>query len=184
MKNIQEHFFNHSLLPPEPFLHNHMAGFVPPTVNIALHVKPQNNLNTNLIQLDDQPYMNKSISYSSSNSNSNDSYTNPFSEDSNSENSSLIIAQKSYTFKNSIENNNTDHLPEVVLNIQNNNGKMKTRSKSLGTNASSKSSNSSSTTSSSSNNRTSQQKKSNSGGRKPNSSQNVNFSFLVCMVNH
>ncbi|KAH9426540.1 bZIP Maf transcription factor [Dermatophagoides pteronyssinus] len=107
LKNIEEQFFEHSLLPPKPFLHDHMAGFVPPTVNIKLHLQQPhqqqqpiesdsilNDQDSQPLALLHQESSSKSIDYFSSNSISNDSFSsnNSISDDYSSETNSSCQA--------------------------------------------------------------------------------------------
>lgn len=174
LKNIEEQFLEHSLLPSKPFLHDHMAGFVPPTVNIKLHLQSQHQQiqsDTAISVLNDQDSQppsqqqqqsSKSIDYFSSNSNSNDSFsTNYISDGYSSEtNSSCQANVNNFTFTNFIQNSNsmTTKMPS------NPKSSSKSRSKSASNN------NAICLTTRSTR---SSQKKSTSGGRKPNSSQNV-----------
>ena len=171
LKNIEEQFFEHSLLPPKPFLHDHMAGFVPPTVNIKLHLQPThqqqqpiesdsilNDQDSQPLALLHQESSSKSIDYFSSNSISNDSFSsnNSISDDYSSEtNSSCQASVNHFTFANFKQNPIT-----TTANMPTNRKSSKSRSKSATNNAVGSKTRSS-------------QKKSTGGGRKPHSSQNV-----------
>ena len=166
---IEEQFFEHSLLPPKPFLHDHMAGFVPPTVNIKLHLQQPhqqqqpiesdsilNDQDSQSLALLHQESSSKSIDYFSSNSISNDSFSsnNSISDDYSSEtNSSCQASVNHFTFANFKQNPIT-----TTTNMPTNRKSSKSRSKS--NNAVDSKTRSS-------------QKKSTGGGRKPHSSQNV-----------
>lgn len=187
LKNIEEQFLEHqeSLLPPKPFLHDHMAGFVPPNVNIKFHVKPTqqliktNSLNTTQnngisLLLSNSTNSDSSKSIDNYSSNSNDSYSNQhFSDEYSSETNSstfgysnnqqhnLRLKTNNFTFSNQFVDSNG-----TATNMRNSTtSNMATRSKTKANASNSKSEQST---------RSSSQptKKSTGGGRKPNPNYN------------
>ena len=169
LKNIEETFLEHSLLPPKPFQHEHMAGFVTPSVNISFFVKPTNNLNNQHQQqqlassdkASSLDYYNSSIS----NSNSNDSlgYSDEYSSETSS---SALENSNSYSFSNLIVDMNnsssTSRSKKQSTVAVNNNNNSKSRGKSKSTSGNSYKSSMASTS------QQTKPKKSTGGGRKPN----------------
>ncbi|KPM03276.1 basic leucine zipper transcriptional factor-like protein [Sarcoptes scabiei] len=201
LKNIEEQFLEQSsssLLPPEPFQHDHMAGFVPPNVNIKLNLKPLEQTNfdfdsnesqssfTIIDENEQQSIKSRSLDFYSSKSNSNESsisnQSNSDSLGSNGTNQTLnsVGVRNFINFANIVTNLKSFNQQKMPKNSNNNNvscntktnkqrSKNKTKSKTIA-NASSSSSSSIAL-----GKRSSHKKFTNngSGGRKPNHSQNL-----------